>query len=157
MEKQAVLIESTFPETWEGAYNWNHIVVRKDRMAPYFSKIAKVSRNTWSQTSLDPSLQKVDYEFIQIKPGPMHIVWIIRPGGPFPVLSFKDVGVEETGGVKFRIENFTYILFKMQHPVPSFPGLEIIENNTRYVLLKYTAEELDTCWAITNSRIKRWG
>lgn len=155
LPKSGISIRSKLPAGWNGCYHWNHITAFKDRKGPALSIASQCSRNSWVRTTIDPEQQSFTTTVLQIQPGPVHLAWISRTGPPFPVTSFKEVGANETGGIKFRVGNLEYILFKLEDaPLPQTPRK--IPHAPGFAVLRYCDTELDGYWYFTETVQKAW-
>lgn len=91
-------------------------------------------------------------------PGPTHLLWLVHPAHDGPLVRLKDVGVNEHGGLKFRFQNYGYILFRMD-PAALLGRKSLLQDHkdADYVILRYIRQELDTIWEIAPTFISRQG
>lgn len=148
-------IHAKLPQQWCGEHRWNHITAHKNRTGPYATIATNISRNAWMQTRLDSDLDGFTHTLAQLRPGPVHIVWITKAGGPFPVKSFKDIGTGETGGIKFRVDDLEYVLFQLES-IPLETSPYAIATDPGIAVLRYSNNTLEGYWHITDQHTKVW-
>ncbi len=151
MELSNIRVKTEF----EVHYRWNHLTLFKDRKVPFCSIAHQGSRNVWVNTEIHTDLKGANHIMSQMLPGAVHFMWIMRPGGPFPVKSFKDIGPDETGGIKFRIQDFEYIFFVLQGGAIDCNGL-VLPDNPGIAVMRYRQDELEAYYYITENKVKIW-
>lgn len=148
-------VNGRFPAPWNGVYRWNHITVSRDRTEPFMSFATCVSRNCWARTVIDPDLKGFTTSLAQLEPGPCHLAWISRQGGPFPIKSFKEIGAGETGGIKFRVDDLEYVMFHLEDAKPE-RAPEPVVTGTGLAVMRYRENELEGYWHITDRHARVW-
>lgn len=112
--------------------------------------------------NLEPEIRNAaawpDATYQKKRNGPTHLLWCIHPAENGPFVRFKDVGVNEDGGVKFRCDDLGYILFSTNAKALEHATWKDAERPVaELVIMRYVRRELDTLWEVGSWGIKRHG
>lgn len=136
-------------------YKMNHFEWFTNRIGPGFHMVPLASRNCWLKPSVahDGSGSLV---FVPMIKGPSHLAVIFKPATDFEIHSFKEVGSNETGGIKFRLGSLCHILFSMDPAKAACADRGRERRDARFSFMRYIDGDLETFAMIESNAIRAW-